>query len=197
MTVNASLIFDSVYFRYGRGQPVLNGLTHTFTPGAVTWVRGANGSGKTTLLRLAAGLLAPRVGTVESSARPAFVPSSLTFHEQLTLGEELLYLGAVADLPDGALDKQLATWRIHDLSTTTAMEDLSTGWRQRLALCLACAADRPVVLLDEPFANLDDDGVLVLENWMRHSTERGGIVVVAHHGSRAELADVRSEMLAL
>lgn len=195
--MNASLVLDTVYFRYGRGPAVLDGLSHTFAPGAVTWLRGANGSGKTTLLRLAAGLLRPALGSVTCSDRPTFVPASVAFHEQLTLGEELLYLGSVAQLPDGALDKQLAAWRIQDLPSETVMEDLSTGWRQRLALCLACAADRPVVLLDEPFANLDDDGVLVLQGWIRHATARGGIVVVAHHGSRAELEDVATQTLAL
>lgn len=79
------LAFDSVFFRYGRGRPVIESFTHEFKPGAVTWLRGPNGSGKTTLLRLGAGLIKPRMGAVVASERPSYVASSMAFHEQLTL----------------------------------------------------------------------------------------------------------------
>jgi ABC-type multidrug transport system ATPase subunit len=195
--MEATLHFDSVDFRYGRGLPVLTNYTHAFTPGVVTWLRGSNGSGKTTLLRLAARLLRARKGTVRSSEPPTFVPSTVSFHEQLTLSEELSYLKALSPLPHGALEKQLSEWGVNELDPTCEMEELSTGWRQRLALSLASAAERKVVLLDEPFANLDDAGVLVLQNWIHHSISRGGIVVVAHHGSREQFAEVETEIVAL
>ena len=195
--MSPSLEFESVYFAYGRHRPVLQSFSHEFKPGVATWLRGANGSGKTTLLRLAAGLLRPRMGAVTASERPCYVASTTAFHEQLTLSEEIAYLRALSPSLAGALDTQLAAWRVSELDPAMEMDELSTGWRQRLALSLACAADRGIVLLDEPFANLDDDGTRLLQSWMSTTTRRGGAVVVAHHGERERLGDTDFDVVEL
>lgn len=192
-----SLTYDSASFRYGRGRPVFESFSHEFRSGVLTWLKGANGSGKTTLLRLGAGLLRVRTGSIASSERPCYVASNTSFHEQLTLSEELLYLKSVAQVPLGTIETQLSRWGLSELDPEMEMDELSTGWRQRLALSLACAADRGIVLMDEPFANLDADGARVLLEWLVRSASRGGVIVVAQHGERELSGDIDVDVVSL
>jgi ABC-type multidrug transport system ATPase subunit len=176
------LRFSGVSFQYIRGVRVVRDFSAAVGGGKVTFISGPNGAGKTTLLRLGAGLLAPDGGKITRDGKCLFVPTAVEFHEPLTLSEEISYLSSVGSLDRGRLRRSLADWGILALSGDPALSELSTGWRQRLALALADAADGEIILLDEPFANLDADGADRLGAWLGQLAASGCAVMVAQHG---------------
>lgn len=191
------LTFTNVSFQYIRGIPVVKDWTATAEGGTVTLVAGPNGSGKTTLLKLGAGLLAPDRGEITGRGKILYVPTSVEFHETLTLSEQIAYLTSAGSLDRDRLRESLDYWGFADLSGDQAVGELSTGWRQRLAFALADAAAGRVVLLDEPFANLDTDGAERLGEWLTGLTASGCAVLAAQHGPQRLPDSVPVRVLAL
>lgn len=120
---------------------------------------GPNGSGKTTLLRVLAGLLAPTAGEVTGLPPPG---RTVLVHQQpyffrgsarANIVFALRLKGRPAADADGWLDR-LGVARLAERTAKV----LSAGERRRVALARALAAAPEVLLLDEPFAALDDDG---------------------------------------
>ncbi|WP_353809648.1 ABC transporter ATP-binding protein [Agromyces sp. SYSU T00194] len=150
---------EHVSQRYGRGPLVLDDVSLEVAQGEFVCLLGASGCGKSTLLGLLAGLDAPSVGTVSTPAGGAaamFQESALLPWLSARRNVELaLKLRGVAraerrrralDLLDVVHLADAADRRPHELSG---------GMRQRVALARALAQDRPVLLMDEPFAALD------------------------------------------
>ena len=128
---------------------------------------GKNGAGKTTALRCLLGVI-PYEGTVRlggfDTARQGkaarrmlgFVPQEISFHDSLTV-EETLYF--YSRLKKTTTDAEHAIGLLERLGLVGHVQkkvgDLSGGMKQRLALVIALMADPPVLILDEPTANLD------------------------------------------
>lgn len=161
------LKLESVHFSYGP-RPVLAGASLDVRAGELLVILGPSGSGKSTVLRLAAGLEAPVSGTISLHERPASAegriliePSarrlSLVFQDlalwpHMTCEEHLRFVApALASAGGVALLKDLGLPGFED----RVPAHMSGGERQRLALARALAAKPQILLLDEPFANLD------------------------------------------
>lgn len=148
-------------------------------------VQGSNGSGKTSLLRALAGLLRPRGGRIQFDAveEPAlalhYVGHANALKREATAREHLHYW---AGLFGGALNEARAVQTLdlgHVLSLPVRV--LSQGQARRLALARLVIAPRPIWLLDEPAAALDDSGKAALNQLIAAQRESGGIVVAAVH----------------
>lgn len=169
---------DDLSFRVDKGEAV------------AFW--GANGAGKTTALRCLLGLI-PYMGSISiadfdvaqqgKAARRmvGFVPQELTFHDDLTVAETLTFYGRLkkisADFDFAALLDRLQL-KPH---IEKRVGDLSGGLKQRLALALALLADPPILLLDEPSANLDiraRDDFLTLLNELKAA---GKTIIFSSH----------------
>lgn len=171
---------ENVGFHYDPRRPVLTGVTFDVGPGEVLRVCGPNGMGKTTLLRLLAKSLTPRTGSVLVSGKTAFVPSDLWFHEALTVREEARYLCSAGTIGRDCMAATLIAWGFDDARMETEIRDLSSGWRTRFALALADASKPNMLLLDEPFANLDLNGRVLVSNLVARVALRGSVVIVDH-----------------
>src|SRR5690349_1145536 len=185
---------EAVGKAYGT-RSLFEGLSFGLLEGDQVGLVGPNGSGKSTLLRLLAGVDEPDSGTrsVRSGVRVGYVPQDPTFPAGVSIDEAVL--AALAGVDDDQRPGRLAQalGRAGFADGHAPVDALSGGWRKRLAIARALAAEPDVVLLDEPTNHLDVDGILwlesVLADWAR------AFVVVSH--DRYFLEHVATRMLEL
>jgi heme exporter protein A len=166
-------------------------LSFIVRAGQALAVEGANGAGKTSLLRLLAGFLAPVAGRVvvrdaggesdEAEARGRRI-GWLGHHDglkpQLTAREQLdFYAALFGRRADGDALAQVGLSRQADLPCRY----LSAGQKRRLALARLLVSQRPLWLLDEPFAALDAAGQALVAQLMARHCGQGGIIIAATH----------------
>ena len=183
--------------RYG-GLDVLAGVDLGVAPGEVVAVIGPSGCGKSTLLRLLAGLEPPDDGRVEQGGAAVLAPSPdrpmvvqgatlfpwLSLRANLEWGPRAQGRPDRDDVVDDLLDATgLAGFEGH------LPRQLSGGMRQRAAIAQVLANQPPVLLLDEPFAGLDAQTRLRMQEWLigllaRRST---AAVLVTHDVEEALL----------
>jgi heme ABC exporter ATP-binding subunit CcmA len=144
-------------------------------------VTGRNGSGKTTLLRLLAGLAAPSAGTLELPPRHeiGYLAHEPLVYRELTPLENLNLFARLYRIPErgehvGMLLERFGLWDVRHRRVST----FSRGMQQRLGLCRVLLHSPRVLLLDEPFNALDDEGVALLDALL---AERSRACVVATH----------------
>jgi len=182
---------------------VLSGVDLEARAGEIVAVRGANGSGKSTLLEVLALLRRPSAGEVRLLGATA-TPDDRARRRGVTLVMQpsLLLRGGVltnvayglrargvrrAEAGRRALEALGRVGAPH--LADRAASELSAGERQRVGLARALVLETPVLLLDEPTANLDDAGTDRLLALLAALPERGGTaVVVSTPGDPALLA---------
>ncbi len=165
MTAGAPVRLDKVGFGYGE---VEFAFDIAFAAGEITAVMGASGSGKSTLLSLVAGFETPHAGRVliggadVTAVPPASRPVSMVFQENnlfahLTV-EQNIGLGRSPSLSLDYDDRAAIAGALVrtglDGKEKRLPRELSGGERQRVALARVLVRERPVLLLDEPFASL-------------------------------------------
>jgi thiamine transport system ATP-binding protein len=165
MTAGVAIRLDHVAFSYGGA--VMN-FDAAIEASTITAVMGPSGSGKSTLLNLIAGFETPRagriliVGTDVTHLEPAARPVSMVFQENNLFAhlnvEQNVGLGRSPALRLTAQDREAVAGAL-DRTGLAGKEkrlprELSGGERQRVALARVLVRDRPVLLLDEPFASL-------------------------------------------
>jgi heme exporter protein A len=175
--------------RYG-DKRVLRGVDLDVPRGGFVLVTGPNGSGKTTLLRLVAGLLAPTRGELEVAVdrgRLGFLGHEPLVYRDLTALENLELYGRLYRVPErkeriGMLLERFGLWDVR----RERAGSFSRGMLQRLALCRALLHDPELLLLDEPFSALDDEGVALLERELGGLAGERTFLVATHDPGRLE-----------
>jgi heme exporter protein A len=173
------------------GQLLFRGLSFSVSSGEALSVEGPNGVGKTSLLRMIAGFLAPAAGAIilnagrdigeaeERGKQVGWLGHQDGAKPQLTAAEVLRFFAALyGGSPDiaGALSRA-GLERCADLPC----QYLSAGQRKRLALARLALTNRPLWLLDEPYATLDSSGRSFAAELMASHCATGGIVLAATH----------------
>ena len=187
-------------------EPVFGPLDFHVDAGEALLVQGGNGAGKTTLLRVLAGLLHADDGHILLDGVPAATAAR---------ARAMAYLGHLPALKGdlGALENLDFLCGLHgrrpNLQPVEAMaltglagyEDtparqLSAGQKKRLSLARLWLAPAPLWLLDEPYANLDLDGITLVNRMVAAHLRSGGAALVTTHGAYAA-PPVRTRMLDL
>ena len=158
---------------------VLRRISVEVGPG-LTLVRGANGAGKTTLLRALAGLVPLAGGTRTVAIPPLYIGHRPMLLRGLTARENLAFLGAFRRRTTVDVVGALRRWGLGEVMDRP-VERLSAGQRRRAALARLDTETQPLVLLDEPFADLDVDALLLLRAGINTALARGQSVLVATH----------------
>ena len=148
------------------GLTAVDDLSFEVAPGEAVALWGANGAGKTTALRCLLHLL-PFEGEINVNGldvskrgkmvrqQVGFVPQELSFHDDLTVAETLTFYARLKKLPNGYDFSPLLDSLALAEHLPKRVQTLSGGLKQRLALALALLSDPPILILDEPTANLD------------------------------------------
>lgn len=175
--------------RYGRRR-VLAGIDLDVPLAGFVLVTGSNGSGKTTLLRIVAGLAAPTRGTLEvdvDRARMGFLAHEPLVYRELTAVENLDLFGRLYRVPErreriGMLLERFGLWEARGDRVST----YSRGMVQRLALCRTLLHDPDLLVLDEPYSALDEQGAELLDRELDELVGRRTLVVATHDPRRLE-----------
>lgn len=193
------------------GRQVLKNLDLDVKAAEVVSLLGASGSGKTTLLRLIAGLDTPTLGeimlagkTVSTAGRVIVAPQhrgvAMVF-QGLALFPHLRALDQVAFAARGREGRSRANRLLESVGlghrANAPLDQLSGGERQRIALIRALAQEPSLLLMDEPFASLDDQRRAEMRGLLRKlldSTETT-LVLVTH--SRDDALDLGRRILVL
>jgi ATP-binding cassette subfamily C exporter for protease/lipase len=196
-----NLVLDGVTVRVpGRDAPVLNDVSFSVLPGTVTVVLGPSGSGKSTLARAMLGILPQMDGRVLLDDQP------IGQWTRESLGAHLGYLPQDIELFDGSIAENIA--RIGQVDSEKVIEAaqaaglhqmilrfpkgydtrvgaagsfLSGGQRQRIGLARALYGNPMLLVLDEPNANLDDEGENALLKAVQLLKDQGRTVVLISH----------------
>jgi heme exporter protein A len=179
-----------------RGERMLfSHLSMVINPGKLVALGGENGSGKTSLLRMLCGFLPPEQGTIlwqgknitecreTYAAQLTYVGHLNGLKEDLTPVENIQFLTAVAGEPisDAATREGLEavglSAQVHGLPTRV----LSQGQKRRVALARVWLSTRPLWILDEPFASLDEAATCLMTQRFQAQVNTGGVVIVATH----------------
>jgi ABC-type multidrug transport system ATPase subunit len=184
--------------RYGRKR-VLRGVDVAVPRGGFAVVTGPNGSGKTTLLRLLAGLALPTRGDLlvdVDRSRIGYLAHEPLVYRELTAVENLELFGRLYRVPErreriGMLLERFSLWDARNERVSM----YSRGMTQRLALCRALLHDPDLLVLDEPYSALDEDGAALLDRELSALRGERTAVVATHDPDR--LAPLQTGKLAL
>ena len=186
------------HFRAPDGTEVraVDGVSFHCDGGEIVGLLGPNGAGKTTTLRILATILRPTSGTARVAGcgvledpdgvrrRLGYVSASTGVYERLTGRETLTYYARLHGMPEAGLetrvDEVLRLLEMGDFCDRVAGR-LSAGQRQKVSLARAIVHDPPVLILDEPTANLD---VIVARNvldFVEAARDAGRAILLSTH----------------
>jgi ATP-binding cassette, subfamily C, bacterial CydD len=203
-----TIVFNDVVVTYpSRAEPALR-LSMTIEPGEVVALTGPSGCGKSTALGVLLGLATPSAGGVTVAGQPlstldqtawrrriAWVPQrprlfADTVRANVTLGADTTDASVRAALGQAGAEEFVDGLR-NGLDTVLSDDGagLSAGQRQRVALARAFLRDAPIVLLDEPTANLDAGTAADVMTAIRRLAAGRTVVIAAHRPELIALAD--------
>jgi len=173
--------------RYGQTW-ALRAVSFELERGGCLLVTGPNGSGKTTLLRLVAGLATPTRGRLEidsDRSQLGYLAHEPLVYRDLTGLENLDLYGRLYRVSErreriGMLLERFGLWEARGQRVST----YSRGMTQRLALCRALLHEPRLLVLDEPYAALDEDGAALLDRELEDLARDRTLVVSTHDVER-------------
>ncbi len=192
---NSIITASGLHFSYGN-KKVLKGVSLSLNDGEILGIIGESGSGKTSLMKILAGILAPKKGLMAYAGVPYENPDHqlIAGHAKIKLVNQDFdlapYLSVRSNMLRNALsesdtarqkilryyERQLQLNKIRDNRAT----DTSGGQQQRIALAAALGANPEVLLLDEPFSNLDYPLKQHLIKLLKTEWRPKSMVVVTH-----------------
>jgi ABC-type multidrug transport system fused ATPase/permease subunit len=193
-----SITFQNVSFSYN-GNKVLHRLNTTIHTGSLSGISGDSGKGKTTMLNLTAGFLQPEQGEILFNSESR---KYLPFWSQMAYVKQDPFILHASILDNIVLfDEQYDPVKLNEVLEVTGLlknfpegigkmimeggKNISGGQRQRIALARALYKDATVLLLDEPFSELDEASEIVIMQYLRTLAESGKIILLISHNPKS------------
>jgi ABC-2 type transport system ATP-binding protein len=176
---------------YGRTR-ALGPINLSVDDGEVVALMGPNGAGKSTLLAIAAGLLDPTAGEVAvcggqpgsmlARAQVSYVPDTPVLYDDLSIGETAEFVARLHAAPDWRerLDELLERFGLEDRADALP-STLSRGLRQRAGLVIGLVRPFRLLLLDEPFATLDQSSMELVGRVLEEEAGKGAAILLSSH----------------
>ena len=176
--------------RFGKFQ-ALKDVTFTVPNNGKCLLLGPNGAGKSTMIKCVMGVhrfggtvtvdgLDVSKKGVPARAKIGYVPQYSAFYENLSVDQEARFIARIKGASKDAIQEKLAIVGLTD-ATKKAMKALSGGMRQRFALAMALLTDPPMLIFDEPLANIDLKGQLDFLGLVRNLAMGGHTLLIATH----------------
>jgi heme exporter protein A len=178
------------------GSPALAGVSLQLAAGRTIALLGPNGAGKTTLMRILATAIRSSYGSATVDGmdlarhadlvreRVAYLSHATGLYDDLTARENLAFAATLLGTPDRAARVERALVDV-GLSARAGdrVRDFSAGMRKRLALGRILLGSASLVLLDEPLAALDEEGMALVEQLLAAWHDVGVTVIIASHAT--------------
>ena len=207
--INGDVTFDTVWFEYNPGQPVLRGVSFTAPAGTTTALVGSSGSGKSTLISLVMAFNRPTQGRVLIDGQDLASLRLMDYRQQLAsvLQENFLFDGTIAEnvgyaRPGATLDDIKLACRVahceefilqfpngYDTVVGERGIKLSGGQRQRVSIARAILANPRILILDEATSSLDSESEQMIQDGLRNLRSGRTTFVIAHRLSTIRSAD--------
>lgn len=177
---------------------VLRGVTLDVSRGEAMGLLGANGSGKSTVLRILGTLLNPTVGSATIDGldiardatrvrgRVGYLAHTPGLYDDLTARENLRFAADMLGLPFARVEESLERVGLSHVAGDR-VRGFSAGMQRRLGIARLVLRAPRILLLDEPYSNLDTDGIELMNSILGDVVRSGGAALVALH----ELAPAR------
>jgi ABC-type multidrug transport system ATPase subunit len=189
------IIVSNLIKQFGRFA-ALRGVTAEFSGGKLYAILGDNGAGKTTLLRTLAGLNQPSSGAVrilgaskfhDICQQVGYMAHPSLLYDEMSGMENLTYFAQLYGITDGARCAEVIRAVGLDPDLLRPVGQYSQGMRQRMSLARALLNDPKILLLDEPFSNVDLHSAAEMVRLLVGARDQGKtIFVVTHQASLLE-----------
>lgn len=194
---DSAMALDGLGRRFG-ARWVLRGVTLDVARGEAVGLLGANGSGKSTILRILGTLLNPTVGSAtidgldiardadKARARVGYLAHTMGLYDDLTARENLRFAADMLGLDYAPVEESLERVGLAGVAGDR-VRGFSAGMQRRLGIARLILRAPRILLLDEPYANLDAEGIDLMNSILADVVRSGGAALVALH----ELAPAR------
>ena len=185
---SAVVVADGVVKQFGRFA-ALRGVTAEFAPRKLYVVLGDNGAGKTTLLRSIAGLTRPTRGAISVLGTKdlrnvrgdvGYMAHPSLLYDEMSAMENLRYFAGLYGV-EAARCREVISWVKLDPDLERPVGQYSQGMRQRLSLARALLNDPKLLLLDEPFSNVDARSAPEMATLLGQLRDQGKTLLVVTH----------------
>ena len=187
--IQAAIVLQDLVKFFGRFA-ALRGISECFVPARLYVVVGDNGAGKSTLLRVVAGLTQPSRGWVRLlgaknagavAHRIGYMGHASLLYDELNGMENLRYFAGLYGIPDDAVCRDAMRKVGLDADLERRVGQYSQGMRQRLSLARAVLHDPDLMLLDEPFSNVDARSARDMAAVLGRVRDQGKTIFVVTH----------------
>ena len=185
--LNSSITIKNLSKSFDR--ELFHDLNLTIENQGLLTILGPSGCGKTTLLNIIFGLEKPTKGTIETKCQNKikknlcyYVATDSNILDNLTVKENLLFINKDLSLVQ-SIANQLQISSLLNQETDL----LSKGEKQRLALAMAFLSNKPILLIDEPCANLDEENKEIIWKCIKDISQEKIVIVTTHNVNEAKL----------
>jgi len=194
---NFKLTGDSLSIHFVRRRNIFTDISISVSNSEVVGIIGSNGSGKTTMLKVLSGILRPSSGTVKFSLDgKELIPSEISSHigfvsPYLVLYEEftpLEHLKLSAKFHNMIFDENRSEEFLKEFQLFKRRNDLiktfSSGMKQRVKYMIALQKSPELLFLDEPYTNLDTEGIDTVNSFVENHKSSGRGLLIASNDDR-------------